>query len=148
MAAIFLVLIGGYFALDATHHTVLAYTCLAHALLLLHPVRALVLFCLAAVGTSLIGLLNLVIPGRRQDDPVPPAVGVRPAPAARPAAIPLAAAPAAPVPAEPVVSRPADPVAPARSSAFAAPSPEPAQTWQGQASPFLDRRGRHVDNRP
>jgi hypothetical protein len=128
MAAIFLVLIGGYFAFDATHHTVLAYIFLANALLLVHPIRAVVLFCLAAVGTALIALLNLVMPRRRSrrellDDP-PPAPP-HPAPSSR---------------------SPAGPVAPAPASLTA---PDPAgASWQGQASPFLDWRGRHLDDKP
>ena len=115
MAVIFLGLIGGYFAFDATHHVWLAYTCLAHALLLVHPVRALVLFCLAAIGTALVGLVGLVFPGRR-DSPINPGPDV------------LRVTPSS-----------------AESSTVRAPV---GHTWHGQASPFLDRQGRHLDGRP
>jgi hypothetical protein len=117
MAAIFLVLIVGYFAFDANHHTVLAYICLANALLMVHPIRAVVLFCLAAVGTALIALLNLVMPRRRSRRDL------------------LDVPPPGPAP-------------PSRSSARPA-APDPAgASWQGQASPFLDWRGRHLDDKP
>jgi hypothetical protein len=62
-----LLLLGGYAAFTATHHTLLALTCLAHALLLIHPIRCAVLFCLGLVGTAVVAAVQLVLPDRRRD---------------------------------------------------------------------------------
>jgi hypothetical protein len=119
--AISVLLVLAFFVLSAVHAaTGLAVACLLLGLVLLHPVRAVLMFCIAAVVAVVVAgvdvLLRVFHPRDRH----------------RESSVGYPIAPSGTSQRRPAQNRPAQ----NRS----------AQNWQGQASPFLDRHGRHLDD--
>ena len=114
MIAISVVLVLAFFVLSAVHATGLAVACLLLGLVLLCPVRAVLMFCIAMVVAVIVAAVDVLLrvfhPRDRRREP---SVGY-------------------PSPSGTSQRQPA----PDRST----------QNWQGQASPFLDRHGRHLDD--
>jgi hypothetical protein len=112
--AVSVLLVLAFFVLSAAHATGLAVVCLVLGLMLLCPVRAVLMFCIAAVMAVVVAavdaLLRVFHPRDRRREL---SVGY-------------------PSPSGTSQRQPA----PDRST----------QNWQGQASPFLDRHGRHLDD--